>query len=487
MKVLVIEDEPISRHILSKSLKTRGHEVFAVASAEEAIPLLHETPFPLVFLDLGLPGINGLELGQYIRDEVQDGDQIYLIVGTSMVVTDGEFTLSNILATADDFIPKPYSPERLSSRLVIAERKIAELEREIEHEKTFIFDRAHRERLIEASSSLVMVLDYTQHVMTLNHSCSLYFGELFTRSQFPQSFCLPEYWPDVEAELEKLRETSQSVVFRTLVRNSKNEEYFILWTASIGSEAATIVCFGVDITDRFCEMERPKSLAVRDPLTSLYNGNYVQTAFEEVFQKIKTGLHCVLIEVDLDTDDNVDTFDRDKLLVNVANMMKQSVRTHDIILRTGCEFLIFLCDVSVYQGVEIAERIRVSIGELTQPEEISPAIGIVELSDSVEAEILLGRADEACHVAKTSGKFRVETYREPLIAEVAPVTRQPEQTDLGAHIDSIRHLVKMGFTAGTITQILNETFQTEMLLRDVQRFIATRNLRPMLDLAKNFS
>lgn len=68
MQVLVVEDEPVSRRALSALLSSSGYRPISAASAEEALILLTEGHRPnLALIDLDLPGMNGLELIQWLR------------------------------------------------------------------------------------------------------------------------------------------------------------------------------------------------------------------------------------------------------------------------------------------------------------------------------------------------------------------------------------------------------------------------------------
>ncbi len=502
MKVLIVEDEPVTRHLLTKTLENRGHEVSAVGRAEDCVLMLHETPFSIVFLDIGLPGMNGLELGRYIRRQLPDGGQIYIMIGTALVIPDGELTLANILATADDYLPKPFDPDRLALRLEIAEKKVESLQNERgESADVAPPERDNLKTLIEASSSLVMVLDNGQQVITMNQSSSLFLGtDLPAPVRFPYSFSPSEYWPEVDAKLADLRETFRPVAFKTLTRNSKNEEFFILWTASVASndlKSAHIICSGVDITDQFSAMDRPKDLATRDPLTDLYNGNYITAAYEEVLKKVAAGITCSLLKIDLDRFEEIynriGSVNGDKLLVSISNIIRSTVRKSDILLRTGSHFYAFLSNITAHETEQISEQIRVQISDPAtiglEDVSIQPAIGMILIEEAIDFDILISRVDDACYSALCKGKMRAEFYQEPISEiRVQPISfktiKAQRQGDLSAHADSIRHLVNMGFTAAAIAKTLKETFHIEPSLRDVQRIIIGKNLRPQIGMSR---
>ena len=66
-KILVIDDEDSVRDVLSRILKTQGHEVVSVSSGEEGIDRFKTETFDLVFTDLGMPKMSGWEVGRILK------------------------------------------------------------------------------------------------------------------------------------------------------------------------------------------------------------------------------------------------------------------------------------------------------------------------------------------------------------------------------------------------------------------------------------
>ncbi len=60
--ILIIDDEEPIRNILSSILEDEGYATYTAASAEDGISILEQNPIALIFLDLWLPGMDGLEL-----------------------------------------------------------------------------------------------------------------------------------------------------------------------------------------------------------------------------------------------------------------------------------------------------------------------------------------------------------------------------------------------------------------------------------------
>lgn len=68
-KILIVDDEESIRHLFSTALTHKGYRVFSAESGEKALELLKEEPINVIFLDLNLPGINGIDLCRKIVDQ----------------------------------------------------------------------------------------------------------------------------------------------------------------------------------------------------------------------------------------------------------------------------------------------------------------------------------------------------------------------------------------------------------------------------------
>lgn len=68
-QILVVDDEPDIRQVFKEAFERAGYQVVTAQSAEDALELIKETPFFVLFLDLNLPEMNGLELCRKIRKD----------------------------------------------------------------------------------------------------------------------------------------------------------------------------------------------------------------------------------------------------------------------------------------------------------------------------------------------------------------------------------------------------------------------------------
>src|SRR5436190_7478498 len=123
---LVVEDEPDIRSLLAEVLAERGHEVVALGDGEAACEVLRARSFPLVVLDLGLPGLDGLEVCRRLRGLPGGDDSVVLVLTARTAVA----ALGTVLdAGADDYLAKPFDLAVLDVRLTVAERRIEEVAR----------------------------------------------------------------------------------------------------------------------------------------------------------------------------------------------------------------------------------------------------------------------------------------------------------------------------------------------------------------------
>ena len=128
MRVLIVEDEVVSRRLLEVFLLKLGYEVIPVSSGKEALGVLEGPQAPnLVISDWMMPEMDGLELCHRTR-EIQTTGYIYFIILTAKM--DKEDTIKGLEAGADDYLTKPFDREELRCRIKIGER-IVNLERRI--------------------------------------------------------------------------------------------------------------------------------------------------------------------------------------------------------------------------------------------------------------------------------------------------------------------------------------------------------------------
>ena len=116
-RILVVDDEPQIRKALSVTLRASGYEVDPVGSGEEAVTQAAAHRPDAVLLDLGLPGIDGIEVIEALRG--------WTDVPIVVLSVRGEETdkISALDAGADDYVTKPFGMGELLARLRVVLRR----------------------------------------------------------------------------------------------------------------------------------------------------------------------------------------------------------------------------------------------------------------------------------------------------------------------------------------------------------------------------
>jgi two-component system, OmpR family, KDP operon response regulator KdpE len=116
-RVLVVDDEPQLLRALGTNLKARGYEIDLAPTGEAALALAARNHPDLVILDLGLPGIDGLEVIRGLRGWTR----VPILV---LSVREGERDkVAALDAGADDYVTKPFGMDELLARLRAALRR----------------------------------------------------------------------------------------------------------------------------------------------------------------------------------------------------------------------------------------------------------------------------------------------------------------------------------------------------------------------------
>jgi len=126
LRVLLVEDDVDLRALIAEVLEERGHRVLALGDGAAAWEALQAERFPLIVLDLGLPGLDGIELCRRLR-ALPDGDESVVVVLTARTST-GDLRMV-LDAGADDYLAKPFDIGVLDVRLTVAERRVVDVAR----------------------------------------------------------------------------------------------------------------------------------------------------------------------------------------------------------------------------------------------------------------------------------------------------------------------------------------------------------------------
>ena len=112
MRVLIVEDDPLLGDALAAGLKQRGFDADWVQDGRDAQAVIRVEPFAAVVLDLGLPGLGGLEL---LQGERARGNKVPVLILTARDAVQDRIT--GLDSGADDYVVKPTDLDELAARL----------------------------------------------------------------------------------------------------------------------------------------------------------------------------------------------------------------------------------------------------------------------------------------------------------------------------------------------------------------------------------
>jgi len=211
--VLVVDDEVQILKTLRTNLRARGYEVLTAADGESALSLAAREHPDVVILDLGLPGMDGIEVISGLR-----GWSEVPIIVLSAREQEGDKVLA-LDAGADDYVTKPFGMDELLARLRAAVRRgtVSKDEQPLVETSHFSIDLASKK--VKVSGESVRLTPTEWHLV-----------ELLIRNPrklLTQGYLLKEVWgPQYSGESDYLR-VYMAQIRRKLEPNAAHPRYFI--------------------------------------------------------------------------------------------------------------------------------------------------------------------------------------------------------------------------------------------------------------------
>ena len=170
-KILVVDDEHLIRWSLEQNLKKQGYEVMTAGSGEDALRLLREETPDLMLLDIQLPGINGLEVLEKVKEMEEE---IVVIMVTALGIL--ETAIKAMRMGAYDYINKPFNLDELA--IVIRKAlETNELKREVAHLRSEQTRKYGIGNIIGQSKHMKNVLTMVEKIARSDTSTVLIQGE----------------------------------------------------------------------------------------------------------------------------------------------------------------------------------------------------------------------------------------------------------------------------------------------------------------------
>ncbi len=430
MKILISEDDDVSRKTLVKGLQKQGFEVIETTNGEQAWQKMLEPDAPkLLVLDIMMPEMDGLELCKKVRSYYKR-EQPYIIMLTAMTEqADVVYGLEE--AGADDYITKPYNFDELRARISVGKRMLemqSRLLAEItDKEKT-------QERLRHVNDEYEQVFNGTQDAMFLisvedaesfrfirnneTHQAATGISLEAIRDKTPEQLLGEEAGKEVVQNYINCVKAGKPIFYEEDLDLPKGKRTWATTLTPVlkNSKIQYIVGSSQDITERKQAEGRLRYLATTDELTGMWNRrHFTQATRDELERGQRYQQIFSLLMLDIDHFKRInDTYGHgagDTVLQHIANLIRQSLRQVDIPGRFGGEeFAIILPHTDQDAAYVTAERLRQYIentpavyNNIQIP--FSVSIGVATYQEDIENEDeIYKRADDALYEAKRKGR-----------------------------------------------------------------------------------
>jgi diguanylate cyclase (GGDEF)-like protein/PAS domain S-box-containing protein len=242
------------------------------------------------------------------------------------------------------------------------------------------------------------------------------------------------YPDDLEADLQYVRELMEGKrQFYRMEKRYIHKDGHPVWILLNGSRVAApdgkvlyFIAQILDISEQRALMEKLALQARNDSLTGLNNRRYfLERCEEELNRTVRSEKAMSLLMLDIDHFKKVnDTYGHksgDQVLIQLAEIMRHTLRTIDIIGRYGGEeFVVLLPETDAGAAMEIAERLRVNVAESAfvleagMPLKVTVSIGVSSLTaGQTNIDIMINAADGALYRAKNTGRNMVMLAGKP--------------------------------------------------------------------------
>ena len=454
--LLIVEDDPVSRKILTAAAEAENFQVEVCETAEEGWAFFQKNHPWIVVLDWQLAGEDGISLARRIRASEQ-GRYVTILMVT---VQDRPEAMEEALkAGVTYYMTKPVKRDFFRAWLAAA-RTIGEDMRQLrkhhqaeaKHRRELESLNAQLEKAIiranemaaEASRAYIEInqifktvaggiflVDTSFNILRYNEAFLRMAGATAVRAVgakchqvFHSELCGTPQCP-----VRRIKQGAEQVEYDLERRDGagNSSHYHILATPFKGpaGDLIGVVEHITDITPRVLaekalqeSEQRYKELSIIDELTGLFNKRYFNKHLAlEVERARRYGHPLSLLIMDIDNFKHYnDTYGHpagDRVLAALGNLLRESVRLNDLACRYGGEeFVVILPMTDGEIGRRLADRLREKFAALifhpVESVEVGKtmSVGVAEFETDESPEALLARADKNLYAAKASGRNR---------------------------------------------------------------------------------
>ena len=180
MKLLLVEDEALLRHHLATRFAELGHVVDAVADAEEGLYRAQQYNHDIAIIDLGLPGMDGLDL---IRELRSMGRTFPILILTAR--GNWQDKVEGLTSGADDYVVKPFQFEELEARLNALIRRAAGFVQAQIQAGSLVLDLHRRQATVDEEAVTLTAFEYRILEYLMRHQQQVVAKERLMEQLYP--------------------------------------------------------------------------------------------------------------------------------------------------------------------------------------------------------------------------------------------------------------------------------------------------------------
>jgi two-component system cell cycle response regulator len=444
-KVLVVDDEEMIINFFMAALGEQGYQLEVARNGREAIDKAKVFLPDVVLLDVVMPELNGYQVTEILkRDPATATTPVILVTGLGSI----EDKVKGLESGADDFLTKPFNLQELLARVhSLVKLKMAQDQlKAIGQTAT-----AHPQvRALKSHKHLVLVVEDDRRITDICRTLlntGGYESEIahdasqaleFIARTVPDLILLDLMLPDMGG-LELLKEIRDMpslkevpVIIITALSDLKTkikglylgaDDYLVKPLNSLELLARVRANIRKYVAHQELKYTLDETFlqSITDPLTSLYNRQYLATVMEREFALFKRhGRPFTVMLLDVDNfklvNDTKGHEGGDKVLAEIGLILKSELRASDLAVRYGGdEFLLIFPEAAVDQAMPIAQRIRLKIESKEffsgVPMTVTCSIGMAEANaQDVKTEDVVKRSDTAMYQAKSGGKNKAVAF-----------------------------------------------------------------------------
>jgi diguanylate cyclase (GGDEF)-like protein/PAS domain S-box-containing protein len=432
MRILIAEDEAISRRMLESTLTKWGYEVVVAADGAEAWSVLQNEDAPaLAILDVMMPGIDGIEVCRNLRQMPQHVP-VYVILLTAKSAQ--ENIVAGLEAGADDYIAKPFHSDELRARIEVGTRvlklqrsladRVVELnaalaERERAEKSLRESERRYR-HLVENSQGLICTHDLDGLLLSVNPAAARILdydpAEMIGRSL--SEFMPPSQGRLFDVYLKRIKQQPMDSGLMKVIGKSGQEFIWQYHNVQYEQDRETRYVLGhaQDVTALKHAEEAMRSLSLEDELTGLYNRRGFLLMAEQYLKTVQRSRESLtLVYADMDGLKQINDIhghqEGSQAIQRVAAILRETLRESDVVGRLGGdEFAMLAQNVTGDYMESINARLEESLRDYNaqgrHSYELSLSLGImsVEPDTTATVEELIAQADQLMYEHKRKKK-----------------------------------------------------------------------------------